>query len=87
LTIFTIKKITKRCEGYEIQHLSKRYRERETGGGGWPFKLNIKDKKIRKIIYFILFTRDQAYSLNKILRLAIDKILSFYLETQKVLYI
>jgi hypothetical protein len=86
LTIFTIKKITKRCEGYEIQHLSKRYIERETDRGR-PFNLDIKDKKICKIYYSILFTRDQVYSLNRILKLVIDKILSFSLEIQKNIYI
>jgi hypothetical protein len=42
------KEITKRYCGYEIQHLSKRHRERETGGEGRHFKLGIKDKSICK---------------------------------------
>ena len=48
------KEITKRYDRYEIQRLSKKYRERETGAGR-PFKLDIKDRSLILLVYYRLY--------------------------------
>jgi hypothetical protein len=48
------KEITKRYDRYEIQRLSKKYRERETGAGR-PFKLDIKDRFLMLLVYYRLY--------------------------------
>jgi DDE superfamily endonuclease/Helix-turn-helix of DDE superfamily endonuclease len=48
------KEITKRYTRHEIQRLSKRYRERETGAGR-PFKLDVKDRFLMLLVYFRLY--------------------------------
>jgi hypothetical protein len=60
------KEITKRYKRHEIQHLSKRYRERETGVGR-PFKLNINDIFLMLLMYYHLYiTCTLAYFLFNI---------------------
>src|SRR3954447_2015189 len=48
------KEITKRYTRHEIQRLSKKYRERETGAGR-PFKLDIKDRFLMLLVYYRLY--------------------------------
>jgi len=48
------KEITKRYAKHEIQRLSKKYRERETGAGR-PFKLDIKDRFLMLLVYYRLY--------------------------------
>ncbi|HXT84703.1 MAG TPA: hypothetical protein VN704_10320 [Verrucomicrobiae bacterium] len=50
------KEITKRCDKHEIQCLSKRkVRERETGAGGRPFKLDLIDRFLMLLVYHRLY--------------------------------
>ena len=54
------KEITKRYDRYEIQRLSKKYRERETGAGR-PFKLDIKDRFLMLLVYYRLYITYTLY--------------------------
>lgn len=49
------KEITKRYKRYEVQRLSKIYRERETGAAGRPFKLDLKDRFLMLLVYYRLY--------------------------------
>jgi len=48
------KEITKKYDRHEIQRLSTRFRERETGSDR-PFKLDIKDRFLILLVYYRLY--------------------------------
>ena len=50
------KEITKRYHDYELQRLSKRkYRKRDSGAGGRPFKLDFRDRFLMLLVYYRLY--------------------------------
>ena len=55
------KEITKRYVKHEIQRLSKKYPERETGAVGKPFKLDVKNRRLMLLVYYRLFHITYVY--------------------------
>jgi hypothetical protein len=55
------KEITKRYVKHEIQQLSKKYPERETGAVGKPFKLDVKNRRLMLLVYYRLFHITYVY--------------------------
>ena len=76
------KEITKRYVKHEIQQLSKKYSERETGAVGRPFKLDVKNRFLMILVYYRLYI---TYTLAGFL-FDLDQKSNFCKDIQKIEY-